>query len=137
MPSDPQKNAAALWLLKAKEDFSWAEYNVKGGFFTQVCFIAQQATEKALKAYLRYSGEAITGKLKTHDLLILEKACEAFDTSFADIVKDVQILNQYYAPTRYPEVLSLAEYTKDIAEEALTIARRVVNFVEEKMQVMG
>lgn len=125
--------AARIWLEKAKDDLLWAQHSLKGEFFTQVCFIAQQAVEKALKAYLRFCGENIVGKIKTHDLIVLGKACEKFDSAFREIAHELRILNQYYAPTRYPEILGLAQYTKKIAQEASSIASHIVSLIEKKI----
>jgi HEPN domain-containing protein len=41
-----------VWLRSAEEDLLWAEHNLRGKFYPQACFAAQQAAEKALKAYL-------------------------------------------------------------------------------------
>lgn len=38
----------------------------------------------------------------------------------------------YYAPTRYPEVLALPEYTQQTAKEAITLAQKILKFVQEK-----
>ena len=40
------------WLSMANDDLAFAELGLSNGFFSQVCFLSQQASEKALKAVL-------------------------------------------------------------------------------------
>lgn len=126
--------SAHVWLDRAREDISWARYNLKGKYFTQVCFITQQVVEKALKAFLRFQGVRVEAKYKTHDLVFLNKECQKFDSQFKNLKHKTQILNQYYAPTRYPEILTMAEYTNAIAQEAVSIAEDTVEFISKKLK---
>ena len=41
---------ASRWLEQAEDDLDFARHAMAGEFFHQVCFISQQAAEKALKA---------------------------------------------------------------------------------------
>lgn len=50
------KADAKSWLDKAKDDLKFAKSGTYDGFYSQSCFIAQQAAEKALKALI-YSKE--------------------------------------------------------------------------------
>lgn len=45
------------WLKQAERDLDDARYAFTGERYNLVCFLAQQAAEKALKAFLYFSGE--------------------------------------------------------------------------------
>lgn len=42
------------WLVKSKDDLLWSKAGLKEEIFYGACFSAQQAGEKALKAYLLF-----------------------------------------------------------------------------------
>ena len=45
------------WMVRAREDLRFGEVGLEEGFYAHVCFLSQQASEKALKAFLiAYSG---------------------------------------------------------------------------------
>ncbi len=125
-PKKYYEKAGYEWLKRAKEDLAWTEANIKNSFYTQACFTSQQSAEKALKAYLRFKGKEIDKEFKTHKLTKLLKMCQKFDIEFSKLEEDCKILNQYYAPTRYPEILGLSfsGYTKKEAQEALLLAKK-------------
>lgn len=53
---------AERWLAQARRDLDDARYVAAGGRWNLACFLAQQAAEKALKAYLFARGaEAVWG----------------------------------------------------------------------------
>ena len=56
MKPDPL-GEGSRWLLQAEQDLDDARYNFDGGRFHLACFLAQQAAEKALKAFLYVEGE--------------------------------------------------------------------------------
>jgi HEPN domain-containing protein len=47
--SGKSKEEARRWFLQAHYDLEAARWNLKGGFYNTVCFLAQQGAEKALK----------------------------------------------------------------------------------------
>jgi|SRR3989344_1035187 len=115
------------WLLKAEEDLKWARSTLRGRFYTQVCFVAQQVAEKSLKAFL-LSCDVVP--LKTHSLPVLLKECSANKNDFEQFKNKVEILDKYYAPTRYPDLGLLEGYSPKTAEEALMIATEIFGFVK-------
>ncbi len=129
------QNAAKEWLARAKDDISWTESNIKSGFYTQACFTFQQVAEKSLKAYLRSQKKEIDKSLKTHQLSKLLHECRKFDSDFLSLLSNCRILNEYYAPTRYPEILGLEfrGYSQKQAHDALDLARQIFEFVERKL----
>jgi len=126
-----------IWLIRAQEDILYAEGNFKLGFYTQVCFLCQQSAEKALKAFLRRNGEKITRKFKIHLLPILLESCVKIDKDFKILSEQCLILNEYYAPTRYPEILGLefGGYNKETAVKALAFTKEIVSFAEKKLRI--
>jgi len=124
-----------LWLARAKDDILYAEGNFKLAFYTQVCFLSQQAAEKALKAFLRKNKAKVDREFKTHLLATLLEKCQKIDREFKSFLESCLVLNEYYAPTRYPEILGLGfrGYTQEIARKALRLAKEIVSFVEAKL----
>ena len=51
-----RQNEARRWFQQAYYDLEATRWNIQGGFFDTACFLAQQASEKALKALLYYQG---------------------------------------------------------------------------------
>jgi HEPN domain-containing protein len=67
-----------------------------------VCFHAQQAAEKLLKAFLSHHGQALQ---HTHDLVALLAECAAIEPSLAGQQADCQSLTYYAVGVRYPNTL--------------------------------
>jgi len=118
------------WLLRANQDLEWAKATLVAKLYTQACFITQQVAEKALKAFM-LSQEMVPPK--THSLPRLLQDCLEFDNAFKKFKNKVEILDKYYAPTRYPDLGIDEEYTKKKAEEALEDAEEILNFVKTKI----
>lgn len=118
------------WLGKAKDDLRWSEHDLGGGIFYGACFAAQQAVEKALKAYLLARGEKLK---KVHDLVMLLDGASKHDASFGRFRKEVALLSQYYIETRYPDIVDSDSQTEEQTIEAFSTAKKIVEFVEEKL----
>jgi len=100
---------------------------LKGVLLEDLCFNAQQAAEKALKAVCIHHNIDFP---KTHSLVRLIDLLEAQGLSLPDEIKEADILTQYAVQTRYPgwdEAITPLEY-----QEALKLAARVL-FWAEKM----
>lgn len=121
---------AQRWLAQAGHDVDAAALNAREGYADVACFLAHQAAEKALKAYLYGQGErAVVG----HATYLLLKRCQHYDASFGVLQDVCRRLDQYYIPTRYPNGLPGGipheVYTSDQAQEAITGARRILDQV--------
>lgn len=125
------QNDVADWLGQAEEDIRWAEYNLSGGFYSQVCFIAQQIAEKGLKAYLLSQNKVVK---KTHKLLILLERCQQDSPQFKKFVKSCALLDNYYTQTRYPTLGPKGEYSRKEAEKGLNRAEKILNFIKKKLR---
>ena len=120
-PTDP-----LTWLNRAYSNLRLAEKGrTQGVMLEDLCFNAQQAAEKALKAVCLFKELDFP---KTHSLVRLMDILESRDVSIPEAVKSADILTQYSVQTRYPgpvETVSTEEY-----EEALVLASKVVFWAE-------
>lgn len=118
------------WLEKAEDDLRFARLGLKESFFSQVCFLSQQAVEKSLKAFL-VSKDVLYPK--THKLIDLAEACLKHGLSLEKYKKEYRFLDEFYIPTRYPDAVpgSIEGYapTKKQAEEALGIAEKIFSMI--------
>jgi HEPN domain-containing protein len=117
------------WLEKARRDLLTAER----GLYSEepltdiVCFHAQQAAEKYLKAYLVWQEIEFP---KTHALEDLVLLATQKDPAAAGLQGEVANLTPYAVETRYPE---FEEPLLKDAKEAVDIAKKVRKLVLEKL----
>ena len=112
------------WLIRAKEDYSVIESLVDSGieFYTStICFHAQQAVEKYLKAFLIF-----------HDVDFLLMECQKIDSENFDL--DLKSLTEFGVSVRYPddfyipgvkettEYIEIVQEVKEIVERFLTLS---------------
>ena len=121
-PTDPR-----AWLLRAKGNLNLAEKGgrLKGVLFEDLCFNAQQAAEKALKAICLAQGIDIP---RTHSLVHLMDILEALGMEIPSNVRDADILTQYAVQSRYPSIME--EITRSEYRDALKLAANVVFWAE-------
>ena len=93
-----------------------------------VCFHAQQAAEKALKAYLAWLSDRRIPR--THNLRALTEAVRA-QGGDAPPEDAVAALSDYATDVRYPDEPRIP--TAQEAREAMALAREVVSFVCERI----
>jgi len=120
------------WLAQAAADLHWAEHLTREGGWHLACFLAQQVTEKALKAFLYAQGEEIVLGYS------VERLCASaarYRPKFADKARRWSLLDGYYIPTRYPNSLPdgipADVYTQDAAVDAVALAGEAVAWVRE------
>ncbi|OPY28854.1 MAG: HEPN domain protein [Methanocella sp. PtaU1.Bin125] len=135
MKKQPDEEALR-WFTQAKDEFEDADELRKRGRFYLALFHFQQATEKALKAYLYLRAESIE-VFRTHSVGDLVEMALEVDRDFKKIAA-AKKLDKYYILTRYPNGLPggvPSRYFDDPgeAEEAMLLARNVVKLVESKM----
>jgi HEPN domain-containing protein len=101
--SGPESNFSA-WLRKADHDLLNIENNLaaKDIPWDTVCFHAQQAAEKTLKAFLAYHGRDLS---RTHDLVALLTQCVEHESNLRDLETDCRKLTSYGVTARYPSDL--------------------------------
>jgi HEPN domain-containing protein len=121
--------SAKDWLEKAENDLKIAEAMFDmGKFYDDVCFHCQQTAEKSLKAFLVYHREV---PRKVHMLKDLLKDCLKYDPSLNEVLPDLEKLDKFYIPTRYPFKLT---FTKGKAAEAIRAAKEVISRIKEKIK---
>ncbi len=92
-----------------------------------ICFHAQQAVEKILKAFLIKNNIEFN---KIHNLEALRKLCSTVDNDFNDI--NFGNLNYYGVATRYPDGIMEMPSVK-VTKELYEKAREIVEFTLEKI----
>ena len=119
------------WLKQADYDLKAAKSNSKERFYATACFLVQQVAEKSLKGYLIFK----TGNLiKEHRLLVLFRECGKMEKSFSAFHSDFELLDKYYAPTRYADLTEeppFKLYGKKEAEEAIASAGKILEFIQK------
>lgn len=112
------------WLDRATDDLAVGKLALRKGYTAHSCFLAHQAFEKVLKAFLI---KRRASHPRTHKLVDLVTECAALDETLASLLNGAIVLDQYYIPTRYPDATpgSLAEGLPSAkqAKEALKIAQ--------------
>jgi HEPN domain-containing protein len=123
---DP-KAEGRRWLRQAENDLAFARHALDGAFFHQVCFVAQQAGEKALKAVHFASGaRTVLGHSLVGLLGRLIPEHPALE-SLRDLAAELDL---YYVPTRYPnglmEGMPYEVFTRAQADRALKAAETIL-----------
>ncbi len=119
-PDDPLE-----WLRRARSSLAKARgaAQIPDVCLEDLCFDAQQAVERALKALLIHLGKPFP---HVHDLALLLDKLEAANLGVPDEIKQAAVLTDYAVATRYPgafEPVTSSEY-----EEAVRLAERVVEW---------
>ena len=125
-----QQSRQQDWFRQAENDLSSAQHLHAGGFYSQACFSAQQAGEKALKALCFARGFDI---VRTHSLFQLVRDLK----ENGEVEVHARELDLYYVSGRYPDAFpGGAPYeliTEQQAGRALEAARIVLDFVHQKL----
>ncbi len=121
------KGESERWLQFADEDLQMAELAVQEGIYNQVCFHSQQCAEKAIQGLLLLQGKTPPRTHLLGDLFTL------LDSNPFTNGLDIQLLDRFYIPTRYPDALpgSLPEGlpAREDAMEAVAITQKVLETV--------
>jgi len=123
MPLDPELvDEVRTWLSKARSDLRAGRLVLDADpeLLEHVVFNAQQAAEKALKAFLTFH-EQVFGK--THNLGELGDPCARIDASLGPLLSRAGCLTEYAWKFRYPGE-KLAPSTGEAAD-ALRLAGEV------------
>lgn len=102
MSADQNRQLALRWLVTAEQDIQSARWLRQGEYFNTACFQAQQASEKALKAFLLSQGER---GVRGHATLELLNRCVELRPDFETLRQHCRVLDRHYIPTRYPDAL--------------------------------
>ncbi|MDX9925540.1 MAG: HEPN domain-containing protein [Ignavibacteriaceae bacterium] len=114
------------WLFRANEDIAVIASLVNSGaeyYTSSICFHAQQASEKFLKAYLAYHDVDFP---RTHDLDYLLLECQKIDKNAFQL--DFKSLTDFGVSVRYPDDFYIP--TENEALEYRDVAISVKEIVE-------
>ena len=122
----------ASWLAKARSDLLCIDNNLASARvpWDAVCYHAQQAAEKSLKAVLASRGELIP---RTHDLLALIDACIRTEHCLDSLRTDAYLLNPFSVAARYPGLAP--DPDEDISRRAAAAAHRIVNAIAATLRI--
>jgi len=128
-PDDAVHELALEWLAKADVDLrAGSLLFASGQLYEPVTFHAQQAVEKALKAFLVWHQVEFP---KTHDMSLLLELCGSVDAGLAESLADAEELTPYGVDYRYPG--EQAPVAREAAEASLSVARAAVFEVERRL----
>lgn len=117
------------WLQNARADIAIAGIALPpGGMYEQLCFHAQQAAEKSIKAVLLHVGVQFPF---THNLQLLLDLLPD-DIAVPTEVESAVELNAYAVLTRYPG--ELEPVTKSDHGRALAIAEAVIEWADRVLK---
>lgn len=118
------------WIIKAESDVTIVGKDLRTDtpVTDAICFHAQRAAEKYLKAYLVFKD---IEPEKTHKIEKLLLTCITFDAAFSAL-KNADILTEYAVEFRYPEDFYLPSVEE--AREAYSLALKVKDFVLERIK---
>ena len=120
-PDDPKE-----WLNRARSNLAIAKSRVPGAYMEDLCFEAQQAAEKAIKARLIVLGIDFP---YVHDLAHLLSLLDETGESVPESVRKASTLTPYAVFTRYPAPARPVTLDEYIA--AVGIAEAVIQWAEE------
>ena len=118
-----RKVEATRWWQQAVYDLQAVRWNIQGGFHATACFLAQQASEKALKSLLYYLGARRTALL-THSLVEMVQEGSTRVSLLVALLENARELDLHDIPSRYPNGLPSGYphqfYSQTMTEQALT-----------------
>ena len=125
---------AHRWLRQGEADLRMARVSLEAAGYEWACFQAQQAAEKALKAFMYQQGYAEF----THSLTELVRSCGKWDDSFQvpELAEAAHFLDQFYIPTRYPNGLAggiapTEFYQRADAEKCVSMSELILRAVRK------
>lgn len=130
------REEACDWLESSIVDLEEAKEAYKRGSYHLALFLAHQAVEKALKAYL--IGLKRTRPPKTHDLVeLITLAGLQLDSTDLEMISE---LSPYYVISRYPNA-GLRRPWKEISQgttrRLLAASEKIVNVVKTNLELCG
>lgn len=132
MSADQNRRQALRWFATAEQDLATARWIRDGAYFNTACFQAQQAAEKALKAFLLLQGER---GVRGHATLELLRRCVEFQPEFEGLRQHCRVLDRHYIPTRYPDALPdttpHAAFGPEDADDAIHRAETILQAVRD------
>jgi len=123
----PKEEYLNNWIYRAREDISVMDNLAKAGieyYTSTICFHAQQAVEKYLKAFLIFHDVDFP---RTHDVDFLLLECRKIDKDNFEF--DFKSLTEFGVSVRYPDDFYVPGV--DETNEYMNIAQEVAKAVEK------
>jgi HEPN domain-containing protein len=131
---------ARRWFQQAFYDLKATRWNIEGGFYDTACFLAQQAAEKALEAFLYFQGARRTALL-THSIVEMVQVGGKKAKGITDLLDQARELDLHYIPSRYPNGIPSGYphqfYGKKFADQALIAAEKIFSTIRDHFQAAG
>ena len=125
-PDKPLPGSAADWLRRARSDLALASIALPVGvLYTELCFHAQQAAEKSIKAVLVHHGIEFRKAHNIDYLITLLPPNIALPPNREEVLG----LTSYAVALRYPG--DYEDVTEDAYREAIHAARNVVAWAQK------
>lgn len=133
-PEEVKRDIVLQWFGKAHRDIFAAEILIFHGEYISgiVAFLAQQAAEKYIKAFLIQHNVQFP---KTHDIELLIKLVSKVDALLADAISEVSILSKYGVEVRYP--CDIPNLKESDAKEAVQLAKKVREAILAELPEFG
>lgn len=134
MPPDPSSaRLARAWLARARGNLARAgQPKPPEGFWEDLCFDAEQAAEKAVKAVLVFRGLEFP---RTHQIMELLVLLRQAGHDVPESVWHARDLSDYAVGARYPVADEPVDPIRPVSEEeyqrAVAMADEVVRWAEE------
>jgi HEPN domain-containing protein len=122
-PDDPRE-----WLNRARINLALSRVTLPGIYLEDLCFDAQQASEKAIKAVLISRSTRFP---PIHDLTELLSILEQIGVVIPAAIADAGRLSRFAVVTRYPGIAG--PVTAEDHRRAVAIAEAVVAWAEERV----
>jgi HEPN domain-containing protein len=119
------------WLNRARGNLVRAESCIRGAYLEDLCFDAQQAAEKAIKAVFVCRGERFPF---IHDLDELLRMLERNRLKIPQYVRQANKLSPFAVLTRYPG--AVAPVTQRQYRQSLRVATAVLRWAERQVEAV-
>jgi HEPN domain-containing protein len=118
------------WVTKAQHDLKSAKALSSGEepILDSAAYHTQQCAEKALKAFLVFTNQAV---IRTHDLSVLVDLCVELDPTFTELYDMIEEINPYSVIFRYPA--EIMEPDQGEVVEAIRLSKKILDFVITKI----
>ena len=121
-PTDPRE-----WLRRARSNLAHSRAEAEEIDPAELCFDAQQAAEKAIKAVFIHRGEAFPF---THDLEALIRLLKANGQKVPKYVEAAKVLTRFAVAARYPDFTAVTRRSYD---RSVRIASAVLRWAERQI----
>ena len=123
-PDDPRE-----WVNRARSDLEIAGSRKEGVYLEDLCFHAQQAAEKAVKALLIKHNVEFP---YVHDIAQLLTLLEKTGQQISEPIRQAERLTRFAVIARYPGMAPPT--TLDEYNEALSLAENLVRWAEDQLR---